>query len=174
MADALGPLPALDGQAASAGLVAVHPAGFTLVALLVETPYKAGTVLTECGLDIGGLSESVDETHLAVQQRAGFHKVVYHLFSADFPVLVLVQFSKLAEVREVVPNCFKFIPGDVAIAVCVEVLEDRLHHLLYVALDDGRVSVGLNRHSPLVDHSGLGVRSRDGAGVLRWLARFPL
>lgn len=27
MADALGPLPALDGQAASAGLVAVHPAG---------------------------------------------------------------------------------------------------------------------------------------------------
>lgn len=27
VADALGPLPALDGQAASAGLVAVHPAG---------------------------------------------------------------------------------------------------------------------------------------------------
>lgn len=27
MADALGPLPAFDGQAASAGLVAVHPAG---------------------------------------------------------------------------------------------------------------------------------------------------
>lgn len=27
MADALGPLTALDGQAASAGLVAVHPAG---------------------------------------------------------------------------------------------------------------------------------------------------
>lgn len=27
MADALGPLPALDSQAASAGLVAVHPAG---------------------------------------------------------------------------------------------------------------------------------------------------
>lgn len=50
--------------------------------------HKAGTVLAECGLDIGGLSESVDETHLAVQQRAGFHKVVYHLFSADFPVSV--------------------------------------------------------------------------------------
>lgn len=50
--------------------------------------YKAGTVFTECGLDIGGFSESVDEAHLAVKQRAGFHEVVYHLFSADLPVSV--------------------------------------------------------------------------------------
>lgn len=50
--------------------------------------HKASTVFTERGLDIGGLSKSVDETHLAVQQRAGFHKVVYHLFPADLPVSV--------------------------------------------------------------------------------------
>lgn len=40
--------------------------------------------------------------------------------------LVLVQLSKLAEVREVVPDRFKFLPGDVAVAIRVEVLEDRL------------------------------------------------
>lgn len=40
--------------------------------------------------------------------------------------LVLVQFSELAEVREVVPDGFEFIPGDVAVAVRVEVLEDGL------------------------------------------------
>lgn len=40
--------------------------------------------------------------------------------------LVLVQLSKLAEVREVVPDCFKLISGDVAVSVCVEVLENRL------------------------------------------------
>lgn len=50
--------------------------------------HKASTVLTERGLDVGGLSEGVDEPHLAVKQRAGFHKVVYHLFSADLPVPV--------------------------------------------------------------------------------------
>lgn len=120
-------------------------------------------MLTERGLDVGGLSESVDETHLTVEQRARFHKVVYHLLSADLPVpvkesrererevsvtqeslqisqvrkkiqrnksvegsLVLVQIPKLAEVRKVVPNCFKFITGDMSVTVCVEVLEDRL------------------------------------------------
>lgn len=41
-----------------------------------------------------------------------------------FNSLVFVQFSKLAEVREVVPDGLKFIPGDVAVTVCVEVLED--------------------------------------------------
>ena len=50
--------------------------------------HKAGAVLTESGLDVGGLSESVDETHLAVKQRAGLRKVVDHLFSADLPVSV--------------------------------------------------------------------------------------
>ena len=50
--------------------------------------HKAGAVLAECGLDVGSLSESVDETNLAVEQRAGFHKVVYHLVSADLPVSV--------------------------------------------------------------------------------------
>ncbi len=48
--------------------------------------HKAGAVLAECGLDVGGLGKSVDEAHLAVKQRAGFQKVVYHLFSADLPV----------------------------------------------------------------------------------------
>lgn len=48
--------------------------------------YKASTVFAECGLHVGGLRESVDEAHLAVKQRAGFHKIVYHLFSADLPV----------------------------------------------------------------------------------------
>lgn len=43
-------------------------------------------MLAERGLDIRGLGERVDETHLAVKQRAGFHKVVDHLFPADLPV----------------------------------------------------------------------------------------
>lgn len=50
--------------------------------------HKAGTVFTERGLDVGGLSKSVDETHLAVKQRAGFHEVVNHLLPADLPVSV--------------------------------------------------------------------------------------
>lgn len=50
--------------------------------------HKAGAVLAERGLYVGGLRKSVDETHLAVQQRAGFHKVVYHFLSADLPVSV--------------------------------------------------------------------------------------
>lgn len=50
--------------------------------------HKAGAVLAECRLDICGLSKSVDETHLAVKQRAGFHEVVYHLFPANLPVSV--------------------------------------------------------------------------------------
>lgn len=50
--------------------------------------HKAGTVLTERGLHICGLSKSMDETHLAVKQRAGFHEVVYHLLPADLPVPV--------------------------------------------------------------------------------------
>lgn len=50
--------------------------------------HKAGAVLAERGLDVGALSESVDETHLAVEQRTGFHKVVDHLLSADLPVSV--------------------------------------------------------------------------------------
>lgn len=50
--------------------------------------HKAGAVLAERGLDIRSLSKRVDETHLAVKQRAGFHKVVYHLFPADLPVSV--------------------------------------------------------------------------------------
>ena len=50
--------------------------------------HEAGAVLAECGLHICGLSESVDETHLAVKQRAGFHEVFCHLFPADLPVPV--------------------------------------------------------------------------------------
>lgn len=41
-----------------------------------------------------------------------------------------------------------------------------LHHLLYVFFDDCWVSVGLHRHSPVIDHGGLGFRRRGGAGVL--------
>lgn len=51
--------------------------------------HKASTVLAECRLDVGGLSKSVNEAHLAVKQRTGFHKVVDHLFSADLPVSVM-------------------------------------------------------------------------------------
>lgn len=50
--------------------------------------YKAGAVLTEGGLDVGGLSKSVDKSHLAVEQGARFHEVVDHLLSADLPVSV--------------------------------------------------------------------------------------
>lgn len=115
----------------------------------IRLTHKAGAVLTECGLHIGGFGESVNETHLAVEQRAGLHKVVDHLLPADLPVsvrgdegqtespsssscrqsqhsLVLVQFPKLAQVGKVVPDRFEFIPGDVPITVGVEVLEDRL------------------------------------------------
>lgn len=48
--------------------------------------HKACAVLAERGLDVRGLGERVDEAHLAVKQRAGFHKVVDHLFPADLPV----------------------------------------------------------------------------------------
>ena len=41
--------------------------------------------------------------------------------------LVLVQLSKLAEVGEVVPDGFKLLLGDVAVAVGVKVLEHGLH-----------------------------------------------
>lgn len=44
--------------------------------------------------------------------------------------------------------------------------ETHLYHLLYVFFDDRRVGVGLHRHSPLIDHGGLGVRRGGGAGVL--------
>lgn len=50
--------------------------------------HKAGAVLAECGFDVGGLSEHVDEAHLAVEQRAGFHEVVDHLLPADLAVSV--------------------------------------------------------------------------------------
>lgn len=50
--------------------------------------HESGAVLAECGFDVSGLGEGVDETHLAVQQRAGFHKVVYHLISADLAISV--------------------------------------------------------------------------------------
>ena len=50
--------------------------------------HKAGAVFTERGLDVGVLSERVDEAHLAVKQRAGFHEVVDHLVPADLPIPV--------------------------------------------------------------------------------------
>lgn len=50
--------------------------------------HKAGAVLAECGFDVGGLSEHVDEAHLAVEQRAGFQEVVDHLLPADLAVSV--------------------------------------------------------------------------------------
>lgn len=40
--------------------------------------------------------------------------------------LVLVQLAELAEVREVVPDGFKLVPGNVAVAVRVKVLENGL------------------------------------------------
>lgn len=49
--------------------------------------------------------------------------------------------------------------------------ETHLDHLLYVLFDDRRVSVGLHRHSPLIDHVGLGVRRGGGAGVLLYKER---
>lgn len=39
-------------------------------------------------------------------------------------LLVLVQLTKLAEVREVVPDGFELVPGNMAVAVRVEVLEN--------------------------------------------------
>jgi len=48
--------------------------------------HEAGAVLAERGLDVAGLRERVDEAHLAVEQRAGFHEVVDHLLPADLPV----------------------------------------------------------------------------------------
>lgn len=48
--------------------------------------HKAGAVLAERGFDVGGLGERVDEAHLAVEQRAGFHEVVDHLLPADLAV----------------------------------------------------------------------------------------
>lgn len=50
--------------------------------------YKAGAVLAERGFDVGGLGKRVDEAHLAVEQRAGFHEVVNHLLPADLAVSV--------------------------------------------------------------------------------------
>lgn len=41
-----------------------------------------------------------------------------------------------------------------------------LHHLLYVFLDECRVSIGLHRYSPLIDHAGLGFGCRSRGGVL--------
>lgn len=40
--------------------------------------------------------------------------------------LVLVQLAELAEVREVVPDGFKLVPGNVAVAIRVKVLENGL------------------------------------------------
>lgn len=40
--------------------------------------------------------------------------------------LVLVQLAKLAKVREVVPDGFELVLGDVAIAVRVKVFKNRL------------------------------------------------
>lgn len=42
----------------------------------------------------------------------------------DVCSLVLVQLSELAEVREVVPDGFKLVSGDVAVAIRVKVCED--------------------------------------------------
>lgn len=171
MADALGPFTALHSQTTSTRLVTINSTRFTLVSLFVEAPYKASAVFTEGGFDVGGLCEGVDEAHLTVEQRAGLHEVVDHLFPADLPILVFVQFSKLAEVGEVVPDDLKLLPGDVTVPVHVKVLEDRVHHLLYVFVDDRRVGFGLHRRSPLVNHRWLGGRSRGGAGAgVRWFS----
>lgn len=112
--------------------------------------HKASAVLAECWLHVRGLCKCVDEAHLAVKQRAGFHEVVNHFLPTDLPVsgeqresvetdalflrdtwesicecsLVLVQLAKLAEIREVVPDGFKLVPGNVAVAVRVKVLEN--------------------------------------------------
>ena len=48
--------------------------------------HKASAVLAEGGLHIRGLGKCVDEAHLAIKQRAGFHEVVNHLLPADLPV----------------------------------------------------------------------------------------
>lgn len=118
--------------------------------------HEASAVLAECWLHVRGLGKRVDEAHLAVKQRAGFHEVVNHLFPTDLPVsgeervrrqvssscatyggggvdlsthehaLVLVQLAELAEVREVVPDGFKLVPGNMAVAIRVKVLENRL------------------------------------------------
>lgn len=43
--------------------------------------------------------------------------------------LVLVQLAELAEVREVVPDGFELVPGNVAVAIRVKVLENRLRRV---------------------------------------------
>lgn len=48
--------------------------------------HKASAVLAECWLHVRSLGKCVDEAHLAVKQRAGFHEVVNHLFPTDLPV----------------------------------------------------------------------------------------
>ena len=48
--------------------------------------HKASTVLAEGGLDIRGLIEGVYEPHLTVEQGAGLHEIVNHLFSTDLPI----------------------------------------------------------------------------------------
>ena len=58
----------------------------TCVGRRVSDTHKACTVLTEGGLDVGGVSEAVDKAHLTVEQRAGFHEVINHLFTTDLPI----------------------------------------------------------------------------------------
>lgn len=41
-------------------------------------------------------------------------------------------------------------------------------------LDDGGVGVGFDRHGPVINHGGLGLRWKRGVGVLRWFARLSL
>lgn len=62
------------------------------------------------------------------------------------------------------------LPGQRSVRGCENT---HLHHLLDVFLDDCRVSVGLHRHRPFIDHGGLGVRRGGRAGVLLQMREKP-
>lgn len=40
--------------------------------------------------------------------------------------LVCIQLSKLAEIGEIIPDALELLTGNIAVSVCVEILEDRL------------------------------------------------
>lgn len=152
LTDTLGSFPALDGEVAAAIFVATHSTSFALVFLFMKAPNHARAVVTESRFETGHLYESVNKTHLAVKQRVGFCEVVNHLLSTNSPILIFIQFIKLGKVWKVVPYNLKFLLRDVSISISVKVLEHRLHHLLYVFADNGRVCLWPHRGSPLFYH----------------------
>lgn len=96
MTDALRSFPAFDRQASVTRFMTIHTTHFAFVSLFIKPPYKASAVIAEGGLHICGLYEGVYEAHLAIKQRTGLHKIIYHLLPADLSILICIEFSKLA------------------------------------------------------------------------------